>query len=238
MGIKYIFNPTTGSLDAVSVETPAGADTEIQFNNAGVFGADSDLTWDDTSTPKVLGVGGDINLDDGGTYTTTLQTITPTAARTISFPDATGTVALVGGSSGQLLYNLSGAVAGTSTTFDASTGTRFVVPFGYGAGAGGTVTQATNKSTAVTLSTRCGQVTMNGANLVANTAVTFTLTNTQIAATDILMLNHVSGGTLGTYSFVPRCAAGSATISVRNVTAGDLAEAVVIGFAVIKASTT
>jgi hypothetical protein len=61
MGIKYIFNPTTGSLDAVSVETPAGADTEIQFNNAGVFGADSDLTWDDTG--KVLGVGGDITLD-------------------------------------------------------------------------------------------------------------------------------------------------------------------------------
>ena len=83
MVIKYIFNPITGSLDAVSVETPAGADTEIQFNNAGAFGADSDLTWDDTSNPKVLGVGGDINLDDGGTYTTTLQTITPTAARTI-----------------------------------------------------------------------------------------------------------------------------------------------------------
>jgi hypothetical protein len=39
---------------------PAGADTEIQFNNAGVFGADSDLTWDDTSTPKVLGVGGTV----------------------------------------------------------------------------------------------------------------------------------------------------------------------------------
>jgi len=236
MPIKYIFNPTTGSLDAVSVETPAGSTTQVQFNDAGVFGADADLTWNKTT--NVLGVTGDVNLSDGGTYTTTLQTITPTAARTISFPDATGTVALVGGSSGQLLYNLSGAVAGTSITFDASTGTRFTLPFGYGAGAGGTVTQATNKSTGVTLNTRCGQVTMNGANLVADTAVTFTLTNTQIAATDVLMLNHVSGGTLGTYSFVARCAAGSATISVRNVTAGDLAEAVVIGFAVIKASTT
>jgi hypothetical protein len=79
---------------------------------------------------------------------------------------------------------------------------------------------------------------MNNANLVTDTAVTFTLTNTQIAATDVLMLNHVSGGTLGSYSFVARCAAGSATISVRNVTAGDLAEAVVIAFAVIKATTT
>jgi hypothetical protein len=132
MGIKYIFNPTTGSLDAVSVETPAGADTEIQFNNAGVFGADSDLTWDDTSTPKVLGVGGDINLDDGGTYTTTLQTITPTAARTISFPDATGTVGLVGGSSGNLVVNQSGAYAGVANssvdnaTGDITLGSRFI----------------------------------------------------------------------------------------------------------------
>jgi hypothetical protein len=132
MGIKYIFNPTTGSLDAVSVETPAGADTEIQFNNAGVFGADSDLTWDDTSTPKVLGVGGDINLDDGGTYTTTLQVITPTAARTISFPDATGTVGLVGGSSGNLVVNQSGAYAGVANssvdnaTGDITLGSRFI----------------------------------------------------------------------------------------------------------------
>jgi hypothetical protein len=132
MGIKYIFNPTTGSLDAVSVETPAGADTEIQFNNAGVFGADSDLTWDDTSTPKVLGVGGDINLDDGGTYTTTLQTITPTAARTISFPDATGTVGLVGGSSGNLVVNQSGAYAGVANssvdnaTGNITLGSRFI----------------------------------------------------------------------------------------------------------------
>lgn len=216
--------------------TPGGSTTQIQYNDAGAFDGSADLTWDDTG--KVLGVGGDIDLDDGGAFSTTLQTITPTANRTVSIPNATGTVALVGGSSGQLLYNLSGAVAGTSTTFDAATGTRFVLPFGYGSGAGGTVTQATNKSTAVTLNTRCGQVTMNGANLVTATAVSFTLTNSQIAATDVLILNNVSGGTLGAYMFGARCAAGSATITVRNLTAGDLAEAMVIGFAVIKASTT
>jgi hypothetical protein len=56
---------------------------------------------------------------DGGTYTTTLQTITPTAARTISFPDATGTVALVAGSSGQITYNNAGVNAGSANfTFD------------------------------------------------------------------------------------------------------------------------
>jgi hypothetical protein len=45
--------------------------------------------------------------------------VTPTAARTISFPDATGTVGLVAGSSGQVVYNNAGAYAGVSTmTFD------------------------------------------------------------------------------------------------------------------------
>ena len=88
----------------------AGSNTQIQYNNNGALGASVDLTWDDGS--KELGVGGDINLDDGGTYTTTIQTVTPTANRTISFPNATGTVALVAGSSGSLIYNNAGAYAG------------------------------------------------------------------------------------------------------------------------------
>jgi hypothetical protein len=58
---------------------------------------------------------GDAIFQDGSSFQTTLQTVTPTVNRTISFPDATGTVALVAGSSGQLLYNASGANAGLST---------------------------------------------------------------------------------------------------------------------------
>ena len=90
----------------------AGSDTEIQFNDNGGFGASADLTWDDTN--KELGVGGDINLDDGGTFSTTVQSVTPTANRTISFPDATGTVALVSGASGTIQYNDAGTNAGDS----------------------------------------------------------------------------------------------------------------------------
>ena len=90
----YKFNPFTGSLD--TVDSPNGVFEAVEVN-------------------------GDITLDDGGTYTTTLQTITPTAARTISLPDATGTVALVAGSSGQLLWNNAGVNAGASTlTYDGS----------------------------------------------------------------------------------------------------------------------
>ena len=90
----------------------AGSDTEIQFNDNGGFGASADLTWDDTN--KELGVGGDINLDDGGTFSTTVQSVTPTANRTISFPDATGTVALVSGADGTIQYNDAGTLKGNS----------------------------------------------------------------------------------------------------------------------------
>jgi len=76
---------------------------------------------------------------------------------------------------------------------------------------------------------------MNAAALAADTTVSFTLTNSTIAATDVLVLNHVSGGTAGSYLLNAQAAAGSASINVRNVTGGSLSEAIVIGFAVIKA---
>jgi len=109
---------------------------------------------------------------------------------------------------------------------------------GYIVGDGGTVAQSTSKSTAVTLSKKCGQITMNAASLAADTTVSFTLTNSTIAATDLLVLNHVSGGTVGSYLLNAQAAAGSATINVRNITAGALAEAIVIRFALVKASIT
>jgi hypothetical protein len=109
---------------------------------------------------------------------------------------------------------------------------------GYIAGEGGTVTQGTSKSTGVTLNKKCGQITMHNASLAAATTVTFTLTNTTIAATDLLVLNHDAGGTAGSYLLNAQAAAGSASINVRNVNGGALSEAIVIGFAVIKASIT
>ena len=78
---------------------------------------------------------------------------------------------------------------------------------------------------------------MSSAALAANTTVSFPLTNSQIAAPDVLILNHASGGTGGAYNLNAQCAAGSAVINVRNVTAGSLSEAIVIRFAVIKAAT-
>ncbi|MBM3654719.1 MAG: hypothetical protein FJX06_18225, partial [Alphaproteobacteria bacterium] len=88
--------------------------------------------------------------------------------------------------------------------------------FGYATGAGGTVTQSASKATGVTLSKLSGDITLNNAALAPATIVSFVLTNSLIGATDVLILNHVSGGTLGAYALNARCAAGSATIDVRN----------------------
>jgi len=125
----------------------------------------------------------------------------------------------------------------THTELDANFTNLNTDKAGYVTGEGGTVTQATNKSTGVTLNKKCGQITMNNAALGADTTVSFTLTNSTIASTDLLVLNHVSGGTAGSYLLNAQASAGSASINVRNITAGSLSEAIVIGYAVIKAVT-
>lgn len=109
---------------------------------------------------------------------------------------------------------------------------------GYKTGAGGTVTQATSKATAVTLSRVSGTITLNGAALASATSVSFTWTNTAIAATDVVVCVHDSVGTLGGYGITVTPAAGSATVTIRNNTAGSLSEAIVLRFAIIKAVTT
>lgn len=109
---------------------------------------------------------------------------------------------------------------------------------GYAPAAQGTVTQLTNKSTAVTLNKSSGQITMNNADLATVTTVSFTLNNSTISAKDTMIVCISSGATTGAYLvYVSNLTAGSATISLRNFTAGTLGEAVVVNFAIIHAGT-
>lgn len=108
---------------------------------------------------------------------------------------------------------------------------------GYAQG-GGKVTQATSKSTAVTLNTPCGQIRMHNASLGADTAVAFRLKNSQIAPQDVVAVSIKSGATAGAYVVTTfNIASGSAKIVLRNLTAGALSEAVVLNFVLIKSTT-
>jgi hypothetical protein len=106
---------------------------------------------------------------------------------------------------------------------------------GYTTDAQGTVTQLTSKSTAVTLNKSAGVITMNNASLATATNATFTLNNSFISANDTVILT-LSGGqtTPGSYNvFANALAAGTVSITLRNISGGTLSEAVVINFALI-----
>jgi hypothetical protein len=106
---------------------------------------------------------------------------------------------------------------------------------GYDTGAGGSVTQGAGaKTNSVTLNRPTGIIVTDNAALASDTAVTFNLSNSVIEATDIVVVSHISGGTLGAYNFAVAPAAGNANIVIRNITGGSLSEALTLRFIVIK----
>jgi hypothetical protein len=196
----------------------------------GTQSASVDNVQIDGNTISTLNTDGDLVLAPNGTGAVTI------AKAAISGGTVAGTT-LTGGNL-QLTANTFSSTNTNRNIVLAPNGTGSVLAtgaFGYGTGTGGTVTQDTSKSTTVVLDKVCGQITLNNAELAANTTVSFAMTNSTVAAGDVLVLNHLSGGTVGSYLLNAQCGAGSATINVRNITGGALSEAIVIAFVVIKA---
>lgn len=116
-----------------------------------------------------------------------------------------------------------------------STGTVSDSGIGYGTGAGGTVTQATSKSTGVTLNKLCGAITMNGAALSNGAEVGFTVTNSLVRANDVPVVAIKSGATADSYQVtVDAVADGSFRISVSNCSSGSLSEAIVLSYVIVR----
>ena len=201
---------------------------QLYFTLAGTTTASAPYQDADLSTPHTNPVEADANgilpaiyLDDAIAYRVRIYDSTATAGVGTPLED----------------YEIPAVTDATADFTTSGSITSSGGKIGYATGAGGTVAQATSKSTGVTLNELTGQITLNNAALAANTTVSFTLTNSQIAAGDLLILNHVSGGTAGAYHLNAQAAAGSASINVRNITAGSLGEAIVIAFAVFKGVT-
>jgi hypothetical protein len=176
--------------------------------------------------------------DETGTgsavFATAPTITTPTLTAPVLGTVASGNISACTSTSMVMVTPVLGAATGTSLN---TTGNQTITGAGkqgYATGSGGAVVQSSSKSTGVTLDKSNGQITMDAASLSAATVVSFTLTNSTIEAGDIIVMNHISGGTLGAYIFNASTAAGSASINVSNWTSGALAEAVVIRFAVIK----
>ena len=105
----------------------------------------------------------------------------------------------------------------------------------------GTVTQTTNRATGVTLSTMAGAITTDTTSLAAEASAVFTVTNTLVKATDVIVVSIRSGtAALNTRATVTAVADGSFNITVVNGNAAAGAAetgAIIINFIVLRSPT-
>jgi hypothetical protein len=184
-----------------------------------MFGATSGRYWLwDESADKMIVIGTiDVGVDNTG--------------HDVKFFGATASAYMLWDESADNLI-LAGT-AGFSVTSPTGSG------IGYGTGAGGAVTQATDRTTGVTLNKLTGTITTNNASLAAEGTADFTVTNSTVAIGDTVIVSIQSGSDGGgTIVSVSTVAAGSFVIRVYNgnVAAGTAETgAILINFAVIKA---
>lgn len=193
--------------------------------------------------------GSGINIAAGATVTTNNNV----------YNIPTGTGAAVKGVSGSILVDgLNNYVYGTNSTISSAitvlpmtsklqagdiSGTASINGLtikgsgglGYATGSGGAVTQDTSRTTGVTINKTNGSITLVSAAGSASWQ-SFTVTNSTVAATDVIIVNQKSG--TDTYmTHVTGVSAGSFTITYAT-TGGTTTEQPVFNFAVIKAVTT
>ena len=108
---------------------------------------------------------------------------------------------------------------------------------GYATAAQGAVTQATDKSTGVTLNKSAGRITMNNAALAGGAVASFILTNNLISANDTLIVcvsSNTTGSAAGAYTtYISYLSSGTALISLRNLSSTSYSEAVIINYSII-----
>ncbi len=154
------------------------------------------------------------------------------ASTTIADLGTVTTANIDGGTIDATVIGASTKAAVTGTNVLASTS------IGYTTGNGGTVSQSTSKSTSVTLDKTSGKITMNSASLAHDTNVQFTLSNDQIASTDVVIVNvkNCIGASSEYLVGVTTVSAGSCEIMLRNISNdnGAKSDAVQLSFAVIK----
>jgi hypothetical protein len=149
------------------------------------------------------------------------------ASATASTNTTTGALVVTGG------VGIAGATftGGNISTSGAVFATGASSVIGYAAGAGGTVTQGTSRTTPVTLNKATGSITLFTA-AGATAATTFTVNNNLVGINDTIVLNQKSGSNLYVL-LVTAVTAGTFNITFYT-TGGTASDAPVINFNVIK----
>lgn len=240
---KFVFDVsgiTTGTTRTLIVPnvntTVVGTDaTQTLINKDLTSGTNTFPTFNQNTTGTAAGLSATLAVNKGGTGATTLTGILKgngtSAVTAVTAPSG----AIVGDTDTQTLSNKTIATG----TFTGGVKNSDAHQIGYALGAGGSVTQATSKSTAVTVNTPTGLINLNSAALGAGASVTFTVNNSVVGISDVIVVGVRQASFFPNY----RVEAGgivnatSFQIRVTNISAGSLSDAVGVSFAIIAGTT-
>jgi len=199
--------------------------------SAGVLGLAADVC-----DPLYLAEDGEASDSAGGTFSQVVGFITATN-RCVLQPQAaiTGTTLSISGNASV------GGTFGVTGKATFAEGGGNIAAKGLDISDGGTVTQITSITTGVTLSKTTGQITTDtDPSIAAGAEATFTVTNTLVAATDVVVAAVATQFTDGlVIAAVTAVRAGSFDITLTNVSeAAVTTGAAVINFAVFGGSAT
>jgi hypothetical protein len=243
----------TGVATALSVGTGSASVDNLKFdgNTISSTNTNGDINITPNGTGAVVIPTATFTTLNAATFSTTAAAahIDLTGATfTADGTDTNISITLVPKGTGKIVADgvgINGGVISTTTTNQNLTlspnGTGEIVatsPFGYGgSGTGGTVTQATSRTTGVTLNKLSGQITLFASTALSGHASNeFTLTNSFIDATDVVHVCFASGLTGASYGVtVTAVSAGSCKITVSNFSnSATPSDTPVLNFVVIK----
>ena len=223
---------TIATQNANNVAITGGAISGVSFS--GVFTGITSITSDSFSTSNATAgltlTNNDLLAD--GTDTDIDIDITPKGTGEVNIPKVDIDAGSIDGT----------AIGANAVSTIKGTTVLATQQLGYTTGAGGTVTQLTSRTTGVTLNQITGEIVLFAGTIAGHEADEFTLTNSEIAANDVVVVSIKSGCAAGTRKYyqtqVVEVAAGSCVITVGNLDNGTIpstgTDSPVLQFAVIK----
>jgi ribosomal protein L21E len=254
-GVTEVTVPERGNL--VSVDTAVTDNAVVRFNGTtgqvqnssvviddnGYLSISSSIPLPSTAGSKITAFSKDTNVGSGNVSFLRFDTVRTSAGSTHTSSeerirkvvDATE-MGYIG--FGQNTVKL-GNMYGDKVIIDVNGNVLVTSPagLGYGAGAGGTVTQLTSKSTEVTLNKPSGTIIMNNAALAAGAIVGFTFVNNLLSTSGdnlLLTINNPISGFNYKVEVAGMLGGIGAQIKVTNVSGSTLSDALSLNFAVIK----
>jgi hypothetical protein len=226
-GSQYIGWSATGSATAVGLGNQSTGTGGVFYEGYKARGGDTTTITAAASGDDILSIRG--NIYDGAIWRGSAR-INFSVDGAVSSGDVPGAI----------IFSTTSDGAGSVTErfkIDSS-GDCLVIGtslLGYGAGSGSSVTQATSRTTGVTINNPVGRITLVSA-AGSPTFASFTVTNSTVGTSDLIVVNQRTGTDL--YEIhVTAVSAGSFRLSFRT-TGGTTTETPTFSFAVISGSIT